>query len=305
MSLSKPDSPTNELVKSLVAREADLINKKKSKTKDKDGGKKKHHKKKDSVDETEPNTSQADNVTISEESPKGNVVEDAKAKQYIDSIIQQAHEEYQRANNAPVKRQNETLTSTSIKQEPQRLVKPPQAIQGTIPQMPGNKGFEKAYLSFLQANQNCYPGKVTKSPQVKTVQPKIKVETMPRTSLAQSFDSDTTVSLSPIKTQLSEISQSVLVKKTIVKSEPQFVGADLELFDQLQGNSSNHSTQNAQGFLYKSPGESQKVRMDGNLVEIKKKITFCKWDTLYTFLLCYLNHYLHLDTPKYLILILF
>lgn len=259
------------MVKSLVAREADLINKKKSKTKDKDGGKKKHHKKKDAVDETQPNTSQADNVTISEESPKGNAVEDAKAKQYIDSIIQQAHEEYQRANKSPIKTQNETLTSVSIKQEPQRIVRPPQAIQGTIPQMQGNKGFEKAYLSFLQANQNCYPGKIAKPPQYKTVQPKIKVETMPSTSLAQPFDSDTTVSLSPIKTQLSEISQSVLVKKAIVKTEPQFVGADLELFDQLQGNSSNHSAQNAQGFLYKPPGETQKVRTESNLVKIRKK----------------------------------
>ncbi|XP_066148944.1 uncharacterized protein [Euwallacea fornicatus] len=288
---TSPASPgTDELVKSLVARENDFINKKKSKPKEKDLKEKLKKKlKKKELGESLGSKSEPSSSRTIIIPPETEGFEVAKAKEDIDSIIRQADQEYQLANSfkepviavsasiCPVKEVEKKPAIPSLSAPvPKTVTKPPNAIQGNLINLVGNKGFENAYLSFLQRNRpvkNCDRNKTmehmikseTKKENSMITTPKAPLENYKPDTTFTHFpvmskiegkyaNLDSSVSLSPIKTQLSEISQTVKPSALVVDvpkntynntQQQQFsidpIVGDLDLFDELQGPSSQNS----------------------------------------------------------------
>ncbi|XP_048518918.1 uncharacterized protein LOC109537663 [Dendroctonus ponderosae] len=177
-----PASPgTDDLVKSLVAQESDLINKKKLKHKER------RRKKKDEAPSVAPPEASPPPAPVPPPpapAPPPEEIDQVKAQAAVDRIIRQADEEYER-----------TLA----------LYPPPIAAIRPPPPPPINKGYESAFLSFLQSSGRSLPSSLVRP--------------------AKLADS---VSLSPIKKELQQISQEL----PGTSASP-----DLELFGQLQGNS--------------------------------------------------------------------
>lgn len=169
-----PTSPgTDDLVKSLVAQESDLINKKKLKHKER-----RRKRKEDGPSGVAPPPPAPAPPPIPPPPPEVDQ-EKAQAQAAVDRIIKQADEEYER-----------TLAHY-----------PPPLAPIIPPPPPVNKGYESAFLSFLQSSGRSLPA------------PKLPADS---------------VSLSPIKKELQQISQALPSTS---------VTPDLELFGQLQGNS--------------------------------------------------------------------
>ncbi|KAL1501369.1 hypothetical protein ABEB36_006700 [Hypothenemus hampei] len=275
---------TAELVKSLVARESDLINKKKIKTKDtkeKQKREKKSKKKDNSLESSCNSTLTSEQSTSNAQLLDMDDIVHKKAKEDIDSIIRQADEEYARANltvspeypvlNTPRTNGNQSriaipdssrpTTSTDIETYDKIPVK--LTIQNSHTSTGGFKGFENAFLSFLKNSAAQKPVE-SNLPKTTTLQ-QFKIN-------SNSTKNCTSVSLSPIKRELSEISReaklpivsgianSVPYMPQIHNYPPQNIAgtskmADLDLFDRLQGNRSEANTQTA-GFHYRNTIQS-------------------------------------------------